>query len=433
MWRLFTTEKTTALYYPTEIGKSEYIALCYCVNIYCIYMCSSQHNQKTIGKLSEKKQSAVLIYKFISVGRYVVILTVLLDFYITAVLLSLFPFYIHIMWFIILSQWMYLIIGLLVKVNTEGVFVATGSDTEIGGLFLRLKTVMVSELHLQWDLVFLEQYVSEHMVPQSLRWDVSPQHGDTDLDSWYKYLYEASITFLSFLITRKRNRLSVLGREIKELKNGPLIYKNSSEYNFLSSDLQAHLIKEDRDQRNKKHKKYTRDIGDYKSGTVFGLQKQHSTDSSLEVGASSGQQNRDTNTKNQTMSSTRSPSAYTNKVQSSRDGPPPPRGCHLSVHSGSPGRYYNYPSSHTNSFQYNHPHISMYNRFSPLRDHYNDGTHGYPNGNYDQSPYGYNQSNPNSQSSQVSYKDTQGRKRGTDVREVPEKGGGVNGGKRRRT
>lgn len=90
-------------------------------------------------------------------------------------------------------------------VNTEGVFTVMGSDTEIGGLFLRL----------QWDIVFLEQYISKDMVHRSLRWDVHPQQGDTYLESWYKYFNKAGIKFLGFLNTRKRNRLQVLDREIK--------------------------------------------------------------------------------------------------------------------------------------------------------------------------------------------------------------------------
>lgn len=53
------------------------------------------------------------------------------------------------------------------KVNTEGVFVATGSETEIGGLFLRLKNVMTTELHLRWDVVFLQQYISKQIVPRT--------------------------------------------------------------------------------------------------------------------------------------------------------------------------------------------------------------------------------------------------------------------------
>lgn len=160
-----------------------------------------------------------------------------------------------------------------VNVNTDGVFFVIGNDTEIGGMFLRLKNTMVSELHLQWDIVFLKQYITEGMVSKSLRWEVQPQQGDLDLDSWYRYFNEAGINFLGFLISRKQSRLQVLDREIKELKDKLLNFKNSTEYNSLSTNLQSHLEQEDWYQKIKKHKKYSRDPGDYKSKIVFNWQK----------------------------------------------------------------------------------------------------------------------------------------------------------------
>lgn len=62
--------------------------------------------------------------------------------------------------------------------STEGVFVSINSDSEMGGLFMRLKNFMTTELHLQWDCAFLEQYTKENTVPRGLRWDVHPQHGE---------------------------------------------------------------------------------------------------------------------------------------------------------------------------------------------------------------------------------------------------------------
>lgn len=98
------------------------------------------------------------------------------------------------------------------------------------------------------------------MVPCSLQWEVHLQQGDTDLDSWFKYFNEAGTNFLGFLISKKRNRLLTLDKEIKELKEKLVTHKNSLEYNSLSSNLQSHLEKEDRNQRIKKNKKYSRDV-----------------------------------------------------------------------------------------------------------------------------------------------------------------------------
>lgn len=160
------------------------------------------------------------------------------------------------------------------------------------------------------------------MVPRSLRWDIHPQQCDTDLESWFKYFNEAGTKFQNFLITRKRNRLSVLDREIKEMKDSTLLYKNSIEYNSLLSNLQAHLIKEDRDQRIKKHKKYSRDIGDYKSGAVFGWQKPSGSVPPPEVVANpSGHTNRRIVADQQANGYTRPSSASGVKGQQFGDNP----------------------------------------------------------------------------------------------------------------
>lgn len=111
------------------------------------------------------------------------------------------------------------------------------------------------------------------MIPRILRWDVHSQQGDSDLESWFQYFNDAGTKFLGFLNSRKATRLQVLDREFKELKDKLSSFKNTAEYNSLSSNLQSFLEKADRDQKNKKHKKYSCDAGDYKSEMVFGWQK----------------------------------------------------------------------------------------------------------------------------------------------------------------
>lgn len=202
------------------------------------------------------------------------------------------------------------------KVNTEGVFTATGNEMEIGGLFLRLKNVMTTELHLQWDLVFLQQYISEGMVPRSLRWEVQPQQGETDSDSWFKYFNDVGISFLNVLISKKNSRLLSLDREIKELKDKLLMYKNSQEYSSLSSNLLNHLEKEDREQKYKKQKKYSRDIGDYKTNNVFSWQKLFKVASSTESSVNDMEVNPPSYT--QVASTTRAPPSSSNGGRTSR-------------------------------------------------------------------------------------------------------------------
>ena len=161
--------------------------------------------------------------------------------------------------------------------NTEGVFTVLKTDSETGGLFMRLKNIMTSELHLQWDIAFLEQYVKENMVPRGLRWDVHPQQGDPDLESWYQFFNLKGVSLLNFLIDRKKTRLSNLDREIKEIKEKLIPFKSTTEYITLSASLKIHLEKEEREQKHKKQKKYTRDSADYGSHSIFSWQNKENT------------------------------------------------------------------------------------------------------------------------------------------------------------
>lgn len=90
------------------------------------------------------------------------------------------------------------------SLNTDGVFISTNPDSEMGGLFIRLKNLMISELHLQVDTAFLEQYIKEQMAPRGLRWDIHPQQDEPDLESWFKYFNETGLKLLQFLVDRKK-------------------------------------------------------------------------------------------------------------------------------------------------------------------------------------------------------------------------------------
>lgn len=138
---------------------------------------------------------------------------------------------------------------------------------------MRLKNLMVSEIHTQWDVAFLETYIRLKMVPRSLRWEVCPQKGETELEEWFRYFNNAGTDFLQFLVTRKKDKLTRLDLEIKTLKDSLLPYKNGEEYKERTSSLIKTLDKEEREQKIKKRKKYNRDYDDYQASLVFEWQK----------------------------------------------------------------------------------------------------------------------------------------------------------------
>lgn len=146
-------------------------------------------------------------------------------------------------------------------VNTEGGFKTYKDDEgDLGGLFMRLKNLTVSETHTQWDIAFLETYVKNGMVPRSLRWEVSPQKGDIEFEDWFKYFNTAGVNFLKFLIERKNTKLTRLDEEIKAIKEKLNPLREGSEYKDGSQSLLKTLEKEDREQKIKKKRKNTTEI-----------------------------------------------------------------------------------------------------------------------------------------------------------------------------
>lgn len=160
------------------------------------------------------------------------------------------------------------------KVNTNGVFEPYKEEEgDLSGLFTMLKNLTISETNTKWDVAYLETYVKLNMVPRSLRWEVSPQKGDIQLEDWYKYFNEAGVSLLRFLIERKLVKLSRLDEEIKTLKEKLTPLQDTVEYKDKSQVLLNILEKEDREQKYKKKKKYNRNLADYHGGVVFEWQK----------------------------------------------------------------------------------------------------------------------------------------------------------------
>lgn len=71
--------------------------------------------------------------------------------------------------------------------------------------------------------------------------------------------------------------MSIIDKEIKDLKEKLTPHKTTSECISLSTSLRNHLEKEEKDQSNKKQKKYNRGTVDYKTNLVFNWQKKISS------------------------------------------------------------------------------------------------------------------------------------------------------------
>lgn len=81
---------------------------------------------------------------------------------------------------------------------------------------------------------------------------------------------------------RKKSRMTILDREIKEIKEKLSPQKSTSEYITMSTNLKNHLKKEEREQKIKKQKKYARDVNDYKTNCVYSWQRKDTIEENMD-------------------------------------------------------------------------------------------------------------------------------------------------------
>lgn len=264
-------------------------------------------------------------------------------------------------------------------IDLKGVFndAADQQNNDLGGLFMRLKNLMVAEIHGNWDVAFLEKYLDDQMVPRSLRFEVSPHEDDTDIPGWYKYFNDVGLDLLRFLIGRKRRKLNKLDEEISEVKTKLIPYKELDEYRNKSDSLKKTLEKEDIDQKFKKKKKYSRDQEDYRTNQVFKWQ--------IRRAAMANGNNESLNRPHvESTSMPVIPSHHAGNSRGSKPGNgwkkvgprkgPKPRQPRTRTHDGREGHV-----------QYNHPprnnsaHFPTNNYYEPLNREYTDHYDGYDN------------------------------------------------------
>lgn len=85
------------------------------------------------------------------------------------------------------------------------------------------------------------------------------------IEEWFKFFNEKGLELLRFLLKRKQRKLRKIDQTIEEIKG---------EFTTLTAQLNKALMKKDKEVQNRKSKKYTRDINDFRNDPVFKWQRQ---------------------------------------------------------------------------------------------------------------------------------------------------------------
>lgn len=112
---------------------------------------------------------------------------------------------------------------------------------------------MDKKICVWWDIATVEQYGKGKMTPRRLL------EGE-----WYGFFNSCKQKLLDLIISRRNIKLQKLETMIIELKEAFIPFKDTPEYRDKNSQVHKYLEHLDRDTKNKKIKKYQRDLKDYR-------------------------------------------------------------------------------------------------------------------------------------------------------------------------
>lgn len=148
----------------------------------------------------------------------------------------------------------------------------------------KLETLMIKELRALGDVAALEHYIELEIVPQRLRWDLEIHEGDESQETktfWNEFFNDCGLLLLKTLVERKKQRLNILNKEIKELEGVIRPHNTTEVYKNLASSIKTKLDREENDIKQRKHRKLKRDMWEYKTEQIYKRQKKTPMDDGI--------------------------------------------------------------------------------------------------------------------------------------------------------
>lgn len=123
------------------------------------------------------------------------------------------------------------------------------SDTH--SAFRDMGHLMYKKINLWWDIIIIEQYLKEDIIPRKFRWDIPINDiltEDEDIKEWYEFFHGKEKEALIFIKKRKQRKLSRIEGIIKDLKAN---LEPNKDFRTLAERLSKNMIQKDKENKEK--------------------------------------------------------------------------------------------------------------------------------------------------------------------------------------
>ena len=151
----------------------------------------------------------------------------------------------------------------------------TDCEEDYPSILKALDNLLEKQVKAWWDVFTFEHYNKEGLIFRSLRWEVTPQDGLTDvkyMDEWLNFFNKVGKELQVLVLKRKQIKLSLINEKIKIIQKQLEPIKESEMIKEFNNSMKKKLEKVDRDTQKRKVKKYNRDSEDFKNSKIYAWQ-----------------------------------------------------------------------------------------------------------------------------------------------------------------
>ncbi|XP_075449463.1 uncharacterized protein LOC142490996 [Ascaphus truei] len=147
--------------------------------------------------------------------------------------------------------------------------------------FFRLEKLAKEEMKHWLDLLSLERYLNENIIPRGLRVTKKPTFETSEdfSSKWNSILEKCSFSLIRLLISYREERVKFTEKEIEDVQHILMPHVDSEEFQELDQLVNKRVLNYEKDIMERKDTKYQRDTNDYATNQVTNWKRAKRDDS----------------------------------------------------------------------------------------------------------------------------------------------------------
>lgn len=157
---------------------------------------------------------------------------------------------------------------------SKGTVEAGVVEDDVKSLFRQYKRATIKSLNRKWDILSLESYIEQGIIPRGLRERVIPAthlQNERFLEKWKTTCINHGIEVMRLIVEEEKLQLKTIQDEIESIRGKLEPLKEQEDFEKHNDLLKKEVERVQRSLKNTKQSKFQRDLTDWSKGEIFDL------------------------------------------------------------------------------------------------------------------------------------------------------------------